>query len=235
MVSVCLACYNGEHYIGEQISSILRELRDSDELVISDDGSTDRTLNIIAAFNDPRIKLHANEGRHGVNGNFENALRHSKGDYIFLSDQDDIWLEGKVEACVEALQSHLCVVHDAYITDENLDVANESFFKAFNCKSGFIHNWIRNGYLGCAMAFRREILETALPIPRKLPVWQDIWIGSLAALKGDVEFIPLKGIKFRRHSSTTSITSKSSFPLLKKISYRMQLLWYLFKRLKLRK
>lgn len=98
-----------------------------------------------------------------------------------------------------------------------------------------MHNWLRNGYLGCAMAFRKELLEYVLPIPEKLSVWHDIWIGSIAELKGGVNFIPLKGIKFRRHNFTTSITSKHGLPLIKKISYRLQLLWYLFMRLKFRK
>jgi len=226
-----MACYNGERFISEQISSVLAELAAGDELVISDDGSTDSTLDIIRSFEDTRIRLVLNSGEHGVNGNFENALRNSRGEFIFLSDQDDVWLPGKLAASLEALSRHFCVVHDAVITDEKLNVMEESFFRAFNCKSGFIHNFIRNGYLGCAMAFRKEILETALPIPRELAVWQDIWIGSLCALKYDVAFIPFKGIKFRRHSSTTSITSKSSFTLTKKISCRINLLWYLFKRL----
>lgn len=231
MISVCLATYNGETYIREQVSSILEELTPGDELVISDDASSDRTLEIIRSFSDPRIKLTSNKLTKGVNGNFENAMRHAKGDYIFFADQDDVWLPGKVKHCLEALKDHYCVVHDAYITDSDLNVIHDSFFKEFRCRRGFIHNWVKNGYLGCAMAFRREIMDIALPIPEKLPVWHDIWFGSIAQLKYDVVFIPFKGIKFRRHSGNTSTTSKSSFPLSKKISYRMGLLRHLFCRL----
>ncbi len=232
MISVCMACYNGEKYIGEQLRSILEQLGDHDEVIISDDGSSDSTIEIIRSFRDPRIRILSNPGPdHGVNANFNNALSNARGDIIFLSDQDDVWLPGKVKACMEALQRSGCVVHDAFITYGNLNITSDSFFKDFNCRSGFIHNWIRNGYLGCAMAFRRDILDIALPIPEHLPVFQDIWIGSLCAVKSNVEFIPFKGIKFRRHSSTSSITSKHSFPLSKKISYRLSLLGYLFKRI----
>ncbi|MDE7438598.1 MAG: glycosyltransferase family 2 protein [Muribaculaceae bacterium] len=231
MISVCLATYNGEPYIREQVASILEQLAHADELIISDDGSSDGTLEIIRSFNDPRIKLIPNELCKGVNGNFENAMRHAKGEYIFFADQDDVWLPGKVEHCVRALKDHACVVHDAYITDSELNVIHDSFFKEFHCRRGFIHNWVKNGYLGCAMAFRREILDIALPIPGNLPVWHDIWFGSIAQLKYDVAFIPYKGIKFRRHSSNTSTTSQSSFPLSKKISYRLGLLRHLFCRL----
>jgi glycosyltransferase, family 2 len=234
MTSICLACYNGEKYIEAQIASILSEMHNDDELIISDDGSSDSTCSIIESFHDSRITLLHNNGRHGVNGNFENALQHANGEFIFLSDQDDVWLPGKMEVCKEALKKYFCVVHDAYITDGELNVTQNSFFKSFNCKAGFIHNWIRNGYLGCAMAFHREILSTALPIPENLPVWHDIWIGSLCQIKHEVAFIPFKGIKFRRHSSTHSITSKSKFSLRKKISYRLSVLWYLFLRLNLR-
>lgn len=234
-VSACMACYNGEKYIREQILSVLSELGVNDELVISDDHSTDSTLSIITAIDDSRIHLVENRLRKGVNGNFENAMIYARGQYIFLVDQDDIWLEGKLEACLEGLKESVCVVHDAYITDGFLEIKSESFFKDFNCRRGFMHNWLRNGYLGCAMAFRKEILEYVLPIPEKLSVWHDIWIGSIAELKGGVSFITFKGIKFRRHNFTTSITSKHGLPLIKKISYRLQLLWYLFMRLKFRK
>ncbi len=232
MISVCMATYNGEKYIKDQISSILSEISDEDELIISDDGSIDRTCEIIESFQDKRIKLFHNSSNHGVNGNFENALRHSNGDYIFLSDQDDVWISGKVEVCMKALKNNCCVVHDAIITDSNLR-PEYSFFKSRKCKSGFFHNWLRNGYLGCTMAFHREILNFALPIPPNLPVWHDIWIGSICEIKHNVKFVPFKGIKFRRHNSTTSITFKGSFTLHKKISYRMILLWHLFKRLNL--
>lgn len=230
-ISVCMATYNGERYVAQQIASILEQLGPDDELVISDDGSTDRTCDIIRGIGDERILLLRNELAHGVNGNFENALRHSHGKYLFLSDQDDVWLPGKVEHCIEGLRKNVCVVHDAYITDGDLNVVIESSFKRFNGKKGFFRNWVRNGYLGCAMAFRRELLDTALPIPADLPVWHDIWFGSIAQLKYNIDFIPFKGIKFRRHSYNTSISSEGTFPLLKMISYRMGLLKFLFYRL----
>ena len=97
MISVCMASYNGEKYIKEQIDSILKQLSDEDELVISDDGSTDNTLSVIQSIHDKRIKLIHNQGEHGYSRNFENALKNSKGDYIFLSDQDDVWKDNKVE------------------------------------------------------------------------------------------------------------------------------------------
>lgn len=231
MISVCMATYNGEKYIAQQIESILSQLSYADELVISDDGSTDSTVDIIHSFNDRRIKFIPNPGpKHGINANFENALSNASGDILFLSDQDDVWLPGKVEACVAGLNSAACVVHDTIITDDNLKILDDSFFRSFNCRTGFIHNWIRNGYLGCAMAFKRDILKLALPFPPSLPVWQDIWIGSLAQLNGGVKFINHKGIMFRRHNSTSSVTFKKRLPISKMISTRISILYLLFNR-----
>lgn len=89
MISVCMATYNGTKYIQEQINSILSQFGENDELVISDDGSKDDTCSIISSYQDSLIKLLFNKGKHGFIGNFENALSQCKGDYIFLSDQDD--------------------------------------------------------------------------------------------------------------------------------------------------
>ena len=97
MISICLITYNGEKYINEQLDSILCQLSADDEVVVSDDGSTDRTLSIIRDYNDNRLRIISNSGKHGVVYNVENALREVKGDYIFLADQDDVWLPGKVE------------------------------------------------------------------------------------------------------------------------------------------
>ncbi len=231
MISVCMATYNGEKYLREQVDSILAQLGNDDELIISDDGSTDSTIRILESYNDSRIKIFHNIKNHGVNGNFENALNQANGDYIFLSDQDDVWIPGKVETCINALQTSKCVVHDCYVVDGNLIITSDSFFAERGSRSGFFHNWIKNGYLGCAMAFRREILELVLPIPLKLPVWHDIWIGVLCDIKFGVTFIPFKGIYFRRHSTNTSVTAKKSFPLSKKVSYRIKELPYILGRI----
>ena len=90
MISVCMASYNGAIFIKQQAVSILNQLGLEDELIISDDGSKDNTLEILASLNDSRIKIYHHSAPHGVVSNFENAIKHASGDYIFLSDQDDI-------------------------------------------------------------------------------------------------------------------------------------------------
>ena len=232
MISVCMATYNGEKYIREQVDSILAQLGSDDELIVSDDGSSDATLSILRSYGDPRIKLSHNTLRHGVNGNFENALRQAQGDYIFLADQDDVWLPGKVRTCVEALRTADLVVHDCIVTDGNLHILHPSFFEIRRSASGFWKNLLCNSYVGACEAFRRSILEYALPLPSKLPVYHDGWLGSLADIKGKVKFIRTPLIYFRRHGSNTSQSARhSTFPLSKQISYRIKLLLLIIQRL----
>ena len=97
-VSVAMAAYNGLPYIREQVTSILKNLTAEDELVISDDGSTDKTPEFLAeiAKEDARVRVVQGPGS-GIKKNFENALKHCRGNYIFLADQDDIWADDKVE------------------------------------------------------------------------------------------------------------------------------------------
>lgn len=218
MISVCMAIYNGEKYLHEQVSSILEQLNEDDELVVSDDGSTDSSIQVLESFNDSRIRIIHNKKNHGVNVNFNNALHHAKGKYIFLSDQDDIWLPDKVSVCLDALNNFDCVVHDAIIVDKNLKELKSSFFLERNVSKGFYRNIYRNSYLGCCMAFDRKILDKVLPIPDTKAFFHDGWIGSIVELKFRCSFIPYKGILFRRHDNNTSSTVKNS-----KFSRRQQL------------
>lgn len=226
MISVCMATYNGEKYLREQVDSILAQLGENDELVVSDDGSTDSTIDILKSYNDSRIKILKNKGNHGVNGNFENALSHANGDYIFLSDQDDVWLHDKVKECLKELANNDCIVHDAIVADSELNIISNSFFIDRNSGSGFWKNLYKNSYLGCCMAFRKEVLKYAFPYPDNLPIFQEGWVAMLAELNGKVSFVKFKGILFRRHFSNASCTAnKSSLSFFQQITYRIKLLY----------
>src|SRR5687768_8023645 len=95
-ISICMATFNGSRYINEQLNSIITQLDESSEIVISDDSSTDNTVQIIKSFNDKRIHVLPNQKFRNPIFNFENALKHVQGDYIFLADQDDIWLPDRL-------------------------------------------------------------------------------------------------------------------------------------------
>lgn len=225
MISVCMATYNGESYIEEQISSILPQLSSNDELIISDDGSKDNTIDIIKKINDNRIKIHINEGRHGYVHNFGNALSKAKGDYIFLSDQDDIWMPNKIEKCCSQLKEHIIVNHNSMLVDKFGNSLGVDFYSIVKPKSGYWQTIWQNRYCGANMAFRKELLNYALPFPGNTPA-HDIWIALIAEKHGKTIFDDTCLIKYRRHSNnTSSCTEKSKLSLKRKIEYRLILFW----------
>jgi glycosyltransferase involved in cell wall biosynthesis len=240
MISVCIATYNGAKYIKELLDSILCQLSEQDEVLISDDDSTDDTLNIIREINDKRITIfnHKEESISSkyifakITKNFENALSHAKGNYIFLVDQDDVWLEDKVEKVINRFNDDtLLILHDCYVVDKDKNIINNSYFNLNASRPGFYNNIINSSYLGCCMAFRKEILDVVLPFPSR-PVPHDIWIGLLAEWKKRVLFLDQKLILYRRHDANLSTSSeKSTFSLKKKLSYRLILINALIKRI----
>ena len=170
MISVCIATYNGERYIRQQIESIVCQLNVDDEIIVSDDGSTDGTLDIVKGIGDKRIKIIEGPGRKSPILNFECALKASKGDFIFLSDQDDVWKPDKVEICMKWLKTYHCVVSDAEVTDNRLKPLYPSLYAIIQVRQGRIYNTVwKNGYTGCCMAFRHNILEASLPFPKNIP------------------------------------------------------------------
>lgn len=194
-----MATYNGEKFIAEQLTSILNQIAPDDEVIISDDGSTDGTCAIIESFGDQRITLLHNKA-HNFKHNFINALQHAHGDYIFLSDQDDVWLPNKYDICCNYLAQYDLVITDNIITNATLETIHPSFFEFYHSGKGIIKNAIRNTYFGACMAFRHHILDIALPVPRTNEIGHDIWIGLVAEIVGTVYFIPQPLMLYRRHS-----------------------------------
>lgn len=231
-VSICMATCNGERFIAAQLQSILCQLHDNDELVISDDGSQDSTLAIIQAVDDSRIRILERSGvRKNPQDNFGHAFAHARHDMIFLADQDDLWIEHKVDTVVSLLQRYDLVVTDCSLIDEQGLLLVPSFFERHGSRSGFWANLARNSYLGCCMALRRSLLEKALPIPSKVPM-HDIWLGMLAEWYGTPCFHPEALVAYRRHGATVTKTGESSrYTLWQKIMFRYNLLDCLARRI----
>ena len=231
-ISVCIPTYNGEKYIHHQLDSILSQMGVDDEVVISDDSSSDRTIEIIKGFNDPRIKILENCTFRNPIFNLENALKIAKGQYIFLSDQDDVWLPGKVEKTLKKLSDHDIVVCNSHIVDQDEKIIHESYFVWRGIEPGFIKNLNKSAYLGCALAFNRKILDFILPFPKKIAM-HDIWIGVVSEMIGKTFFIQEQLFLYRRHEDNfTAAIHKandqlSDFKLWYKIWYRVVLVWYL--------
>ncbi len=215
-----MATKNGARYIAEQLDSILPQLQSQDEIVISDDNSSDNTLSVITSFNDKRIRLIQNNNTNSIARNFEKSLEASKGNYIFLADQDDVWALNKVSVMKNYLQFYDLVISDCQVVDQRLNVKTPSYFSTNKSGSGLIRNLFRNSYMGCCMAFSRKVLNRALPFPQEIPI-HDFWIGLVAEMYFSVRFIPETLVKHRRHASNASTTGdKSLFSMSKKIEYR---------------
>lgn len=222
MISVCIATYNGEDVILTQLRSILPQLGVDDEIVISDDNSNDRTIEKIKSLDDKRIRIVQGPCKGSPIPNFENALREAKGDYIFLSDQDDQWFADKVETCMKKFkEGYACVVTDCVVTDMGYNVISPSFYKLNHKKEGRYYNLlIKNNYLGGSMAFTKAVKERSLPFPKNIPM-HDIWIGNVAAFCYNVCFIPQTCSYLRRGDHNASSTAgKSESSLKQKFLYR---------------
>lgn len=227
-VTVCMATYNGAQYIRQQLDSILNQLALTDEVIISDDGSTDKTIEIIQQYADPRIRLLHSGGGNLVR-NFENALKHATGEVIFLSDQDDIWFPDKVEKSLNALRDCGLVLSNAAMFRDNIE-ENTLFFDKRGRKTGLISNLWKVKFLGATLAFRKSVLEQAIPFPEGLAM-HDIWIGLIAEATSSTCYLDEPLIYYRRHAQTASTAgTKSNNSLYTKVHIRLHLLMNLCKR-----
>lgn len=228
MISVCMATYNGAKYIKEQIDSILVQLGADDELVVSDDGSTDGTIDIVLGYRDSRIQLYRGSF-HSPIYNFENALKQAKGNYILLCDQDDIWMEGRVKALVGRLQNHDVVVSNATYIDGDGKPFDRLYFTqapTLRVRETLMHNH----FFGASMAFRRTVLNHALPFPKHLPM-HDQWIGLMGLHYGKVCFEERPLLKYRRHGNNASFNGVSHNPYSKRIMFRVRIVYYYIMRI----
>jgi len=224
MVSVCMASYNGERYIEEQIVSILPQLGWHDELIVVDDASSDSTRERILRFEDPRIRLIAQVVNQGVVETFEHAVCSAVGDILFLCDGDDIWAPDKVEKVLCAFGANpraRVVCTGLKLIDENgkaLD--SRSAVDGAKFSASVVANLARNQFQGSAMAFRSELLAQVLPFPKRRLFLHDAWIGMCNTLTGgDAVYIAEPLLYYRRHSSNVS----QRMGLKEQIAKRMQL------------
>jgi len=231
MISVCIATYNGATYIKRQLLSILSQLSADDEVVISDDKSTDKTIEAVRALGSPLIHIYENTGKHGYTPNFENALRHATGDYIFLADQDDEWQADKVATMLKALETADFAVSDAVVVDANSNLIADSYFSLRHPYKSLAGNIYKFGYLGCCMAFRRTILAKALPFPADHAICtHDNWLFLVGKAFYRTTVLNDKLIRYYRRGDNASTGGLApSTTVAFKIKYRLYLLYQLIR------
>lgn len=210
--SVCMATYNGEKYLAEQIGSILVQLHDDDELVIVDDASIDGTIAILSALDDPRVVVHRNSENLGYVRTFEKAMSLARGDVLLLSDQDDIWIDGRRDRLVAATDEAGVVASDLLLLGSEESLTSPLTGRPWRLPAGGEQH-LRNEllmlignapYFGCAMAVRRDALRFVLPFPAYLHESHDLWIATVGNTTGTMRHLSEPTILRRIHDSNTS-------------------------------
>lgn len=210
-LSVAMATFNGGKYIEEQLWSIAAQSLKPDELVITDDGSTDETIEIIQDFERQapfEVLLVCNENNLGYAKNFDKAVGLCSGHIIFLSDQDDFWLQEKLERVQSEFRANpeiQIVINDAQIVDG--DLGTTGLTKLGQTRSLGLNS--RAFVTGCCSAFRAEFRDIFLPVPTEIFV-HDTWLHALG------DFLEVRSVLeeplqlFRRHDANTSSALSSA-------------------------
>jgi glycosyltransferase involved in cell wall biosynthesis len=218
--SIALAAYQGERFLSQQLESFVTQSRLPDELCISDDRSTDRTIELVRAFATTApfpVRFFVNSNQRGANANFENAVTQCVGDVILFSDQDDVWLPRHVEDLVAPMEGDSAIVavaSDSKFVDENLKLTGSTY-----AQSDRFPLWLRdatmrtprnqfelvlrhNIHYGHGMAFRRSLLPLMIPFTKTFGY--DEWVLLLAAAAGFITYASEPLTLQRQHQNQTA-------------------------------
>lgn len=211
-VSIAICTYNGEKYLQEQLDSLLNQTYNNLEIIITDDRSTDRTMEILSSYTvrDKRVKVFQNETNIGYVKNFSKAISLCSGDFIALADQDDIWKLTKIERFITEIGNNALIYSDAILMDESGKDLNKQLIRPENnlisghCNKAFLFN---NCVSGNTLMFKKELLPYILPIPEVS--MHDIWIAFIASSVGTICYTEEAMTYYRRHNEqATQILSK---------------------------
>lgn len=203
LISVALCTYNGEAYLAEQLDSVLAQDWPNLEIVVVDDGSSDRTPEILRRYEarDPRIQLHFNEANLGFLANFEKAFALTRGDFIAPCDQDDWWNPAKLTALYEVLGGRGLAFCDSLFMDRNGESLGTRVSDVVNMYAGddpaaFVFG---NCISGHAALVRRSVVARAMPFPRGH--FHDWWLAFVAASTEGLVYLPEALVRYRQHPS----------------------------------
>lgn len=221
--SVVMATYNGARYLPQQLASLAAQERLPDELVVTDDGSSDDTPGIIQAFADSApfpVHFFPNPQRLGVRDNFQRGLSLAKGDILLLCDQDDLWFPSKLRRVADILErgtNSLLVMNDKIITDEELRPTDATMLSNIRNFGASTSHFVA----GCCSAFRRSWLDIVLPIPDGI-AYHDVWIIGLARDLGAVHLCEEPLQYYRRHETNVS---QGRYNADRRVSWAERILW----------
>lgn len=215
-VSVAMCTFNGEKFIEEQLDSILNQTLKVDEIVVCDDGSTDATIEILNKYSKKYsnvFHIHQNKINLRSVKNFEKAISICSGDIIFLSDQDDVWMQNKVEnfliyfkenPTIKAIASNGYCINEKSVKQEKYSVWDApQFLKEKNIDFNYFSIISRAGNIatGASMAFKSEILNKILPFPVVQNFHHDEWIALITSRNNEFVMLPEKYFSYRIHNN----------------------------------
>lgn len=209
-VSVCMATYNGQDFVREQIESILGQLGPDDELVIADDASTDATLEVLEQCSDARIRVLPSQRNGGHVRTFERAMAQATGSVVLLADQDDLWPPGRVAAMRRELTRYPVVAGNLSVFGGGPAPALPPLRRADTAAN--LRNVLgvllgRRTYFGSAMGYRGELRRVLLPMPMSAEA-HDLWLALAGCLNGGVAHVEEPVVLRRSHGGNLTPTSR---------------------------
>ena len=235
LVSIAMASYNGEKYISQQIDSILHQTYPNIEIVIVDDGSRDGTLEVVQQYVSqfPFVHVYRNAENSGITKTFESAIKKCKGEFIALSDQDDIWVEHKIQTLLDAIDGYDAVFSDSILVDENGNSLGKKFSSMIrmNTVTNGARFLLSNTVPGHTIMMKRSFAETLYPFPAN--VFFDLWISFNAASGKGIKFVDDTLVHYRQHTSNAvgtrlSSNKKERFSAEKEFAEKKQILEALY-------
>lgn len=211
LVSIAMASYNGEKYIAAQLESIINQTYGKLEIVITDDASKDHTVEIIKSFQLKHnfIKILENADNYGVTKTFERSFKNCTGDFIAISDQDDIWELDKIEILLNNIRQEDAVYSNSLLVDKDGQSLHKDFKSLMNLQSYYdgAPFLMGNCIPGHTILMKKDFLKKILPLPAEIMF--DRWISFCAAANNGIKYVDIPLVKYRQHDSNVIGAGKS--------------------------
>ena len=221
-ISILLATCNGEHYLPAQLDSILEQTNVNWKLLIHDDNSFDNTVDIIKQYqkqNPSKIQFIDDDVSFGnASANFSFLLEYADTEYIMFCDQDDTWLENKIELTFQKMQDMeksyhdmpLLVHTDLIVADKSLNIISQSYwhYQHLDPSKDLLNRLlVQNSITGCTVMINRKLAKMALPIPEDV-IMHDWWLGLVASAFGKIDYLDEATIFYRQHGKNDTGATK---------------------------
>lgn len=215
MIDILLACYNGEDYIREQLDSILNQSYQNWNLIIRDDGSSDKTLKVVNEYVErypEKIQLMNSTFPSGSSKlNFFFLMQEAKQPYVMFCDQDDIWLSNKIEKTLDKMieteknnfNLPILIHSDLEVVDEKGDSLASSLYQYQSIDVGYFNRierlLVQNMVTGCTMMINRPLMKLIKSMPEQA-IMHDWWIALHAISFGEIVYIDEPMVRYRQHA-----------------------------------